>query len=110
MDETLKVNDELKSVEEEIAVIQGRLNYLGNRAAFSTIDLNIQPWIPTPTPSPTPTATPTATPTPLPTPETWRPADTAKVAGVELQESAQDTADFFIYYSMFGYQRIGHLI
>ncbi|MEM7112192.1 MAG: DUF4349 domain-containing protein [Chloroflexota bacterium] len=100
VDETLKVNDELKLVEEEIAVIQGRLNYLGNRAAFSTVDLNIQPWIPTPTPSPTPTATPTATPTPLPTPETWRPADTAKVAGVELQESAQETADFFIYYGI----------
>lgn len=98
--ETLKVNDELKEVEEEIAVIQGRLNYLGNRAAFSTIDLNIRPWIPTPTPSPTPTVTPTATPTPLPTPMIWRPGDTARVAGVELQESAQETADFFIYYGI----------
>lgn len=92
--ETLAVNEELKKVEEEIAVIQGRINFLRDRAAFSTIDLTLNPLIPTPTP------TPTATPTPLPTAETWRPADTAQLAVVELRESAQDTADFAIYRSI----------
>jgi hypothetical protein len=33
----------------------------------------------------------------LPTPENWRPGDTAKVASVQLQETAQSTADFLIY-------------
>lgn len=98
--ETLLVNDELKRVEEEIAVIQGRLNFLQDRAAFSTIDLNIQPWIPTPTATATATATPTPTATPLPTAEIWRPGDTVQVAAVQLQDTAQETADFALYNSI----------
>lgn len=98
--ETLEVNEELKQVEEEIAVIQGRLNFIVDRAAFSTIDLEVVPWIPTPTPSPTPTQTPTATPTPIPTADAWRPNDTVQVAAVELQDSMASTADFFIYYGI----------
>lgn len=100
VEQALEVNDELKKIEEEIAVIQGRMNFLRDRAAFSTIDLTIQPWIPTPTPSPTATATPTATPTPLPTPDTWRPGDTAETARVQLQNTSQSAADFTIYYGI----------
>jgi hypothetical protein len=91
------LNEELKQVEEEIAVIQGRINFLQDRSAFSTIDLTINPWIPTPTATATATATPTPTATPLPTAEVWRPGDTARVAAVQLQDSAQNTADFAIY-------------
>lgn len=100
VEQALEVNAELKIIEEEIAVIQGRINFLSDRAAFSTIDLTIDPWIPTPTPSPTPTMTPTSTPTPLPTPHEWRPGDTAETAAVQLQNTAQGTADFFIYYGI----------
>ena len=96
VEQALEVNEELKKIEEEIAIIQGRINFLRDRAAFSTIDLIIQPWIPTPTPSPTPTATPT----PLPTPDTWRPGNTAETARVQLQNTAQDVADFTIYNSI----------
>ena len=53
--ETLAVNEELKQVEEEIALIQGRINFLRDRSAFSTIDLTINPWIPTPIPTATAT-------------------------------------------------------
>jgi len=88
VEEALRVNDQLKQVEEEIAVIQGHRNYLGDRAAFSTIDLSLQPLLPTPTPSPIPTAA------------SWQPGNTAKVAVVNLQESAQQTADFSIYYGI----------
>lgn len=91
VDEALRVNTELRQIEEEIAVIQGRLNYLADRAAFSTIDLTLNPIVPTPTPTATPTATP------IPTAEGWRPGDTARVAAVELQETAQNVADFTIY-------------
>jgi hypothetical protein len=94
VEEALEINEELKVVEEEIAVIQGRINYLRDRAAFSTIDLTINPFIPTPTPTPTPTATP------IPTAEAWHPLNTAKVAAVDLQEAAQETADFSIYYGI----------
>jgi len=88
VEEALRVNDQLKQVEEEIAIIQGRRNYLSDRSAFSTIDLSLQPLLPTPTPSPIPTA------------ESWRPGNTAQVAVVNLQESAQKTADFSIYYGI----------
>lgn len=90
----LEVNKELTAVEEELNIIQGRMTYLADRAAFSTIGLKISPIIPTPTPQP---PTPTPTPTPLPTPASWRPGDTARIAAVEFQENAQTTADFLIY-------------
>lgn len=100
VEQALEVNAELKKIEEEMALIQGRINFLSDRAAFSTIDLTIDPWIPTPTPSPTPTETPTATPTPIPTPDEWRPGDTIETASVQLQNTAQGLADFFIYYGI----------
>jgi hypothetical protein len=101
--QALEVNEELKKLEEEMAVIQGRLNFLRDRAAFSTIDLTINPWIPTPTPTLTPTPTPTATATPtatstsIPTAQTWRPGDTAETAAVQLRNTTQSIADFLIY-------------
>lgn len=95
--ETLTVHQELIHIEGEIGEIQGRINFLSDRADTATITLRLTPYIPTPTPSPTATATPTATPTPLPTPDVWNPSDTAKTAGVRLQNTAQDAADFAIY-------------
>jgi hypothetical protein len=92
--ETLAIDRELRQIEEELELIQGRMTYLAGRAAFSTIDLTLNPLIPTPTPSPSPT------PTPLPTAEVWRPGDTAQLAAVQLQETAQDTADFTIFYAI----------
>ncbi len=100
VEQALAVNEELKTIEEEMALIQGRINFLSDRASFSTIDLTLDPWIPTPTPSPTPTVTPTYTPTPIPTPHEWHPGDTAGAAAVKLQNTAQGTADFFIYYGI----------
>ena len=88
VEEALRINEELKVVEEEIAIIEGRRNFLSDRAAFSTIDLNLQPILPTPTPSP------------IPTPASWQPGNTAQLAMVNLQESAQQTADFSIYYGI----------
>jgi hypothetical protein len=95
--ETLRVHQELQQIEDQIGELQGRANFLANRADAGSIQLSIVPFIPTPTPSPTATPTPTPTPTPLPTPEIWRPADTAKLAGVRLQDTAQSVGDFFLY-------------
>ena len=101
VEEALEVDRQLRLIEEEIAVIQGRINFLAQRAAFSTIDLTIEPLIPTPTPSATPTVTPTPTATPIPTPETWRPGDTVQVAAVQFQDTFQNIADAVIYVGIF---------
>lgn len=98
--ETLTVYAELVKVEQEINAIQGRINYLADRSAFSTINLDINPFIPTPTPTATATPTPTPTSTPLPTPDVWRPGDTAQTALVQFQNTAQKTADAGIYGSI----------
>ncbi|MCP4425291.1 MAG: DUF4349 domain-containing protein [Chloroflexi bacterium] len=95
--ETLTVHQELTHIEGEIGDLQGRINFLGDRADAATITLHLTPYIPTPTPSPTATPTPTPTPTPLPTPETWNPGDTAETARVQLQNTAQDAADVAIF-------------
>jgi hypothetical protein len=92
--DTLRINDELRQVEEDIAIIQGRMSTLQERAAFSTINLTIDPILPTATPTPSPT------PTPLPTPDSWQPGDTARTATVQLQNSFQSVADFLIYYGI----------
>lgn len=89
--ETLAVHEELTAIEAEISLVQGRINFLQDRASFSTITVNLQPFIPTPTP------TPTATPTAIPTAQSWRPGDTAQTAIVQLQDSATSFFDFVIY-------------
>lgn len=106
VEQALEINEQLKQIEEEIAIIQGRINYIRDRSAFSTVDLSIRPFIPTPTPTntptitPTPTATPTATPTMTPTPRAWNPGEKAGEAMSVLEDDFQDTADFFIYYGI----------
>jgi hypothetical protein len=50
VDEALQVNLKLSEVESEIEQIKGRMQYLKDRSAFSTIVVNLQPDVPTPTP------------------------------------------------------------
>jgi hypothetical protein len=80
IEESLEVNRQLSEMEDQIEQVKGRLNFLRDRAAFSTITVNLNPILPTPTPTPTPTVTPTPTPTVTPTPDVWRPGETAKEA------------------------------
>lgn len=51
VDEALKVNTELGRLQEQIEQITGRMEYLKNRAAYSTINVTLNP-IATPTPTP----------------------------------------------------------
>ena len=74
VEESLTVSRQLSDIEAEIEQVKGRMAYLKDRAAFSTITLQIIPQIPTPTPMPSPT--PTMTPTPTPTPVPWSPGQT----------------------------------
>ena len=91
VEESLRINEELTVVEEEIEQVEGRMNYLFDRAAYSTITVQVKPELPpmvptpTPTPAPTPTPTPTPTSTPTPTPiPPWSPMDTVDQAGHTL--------------------------
>ncbi len=59
VEEALQVNAQLAAVEAEIEQVQGRMNYLFDRAAFSTLTIEVSPDLPS---LPTPTSTPTPTP------------------------------------------------
>jgi hypothetical protein len=79
VEESLRVNDQLAAIEEQIEQVQGRMNYLFDRAAYSTITVQISPELPLVTPTPTPPLPPTPTPTPP-----WTPMQTAHQAGQTL--------------------------
>jgi hypothetical protein len=82
VEESLRVNKELSNITAQIEEIKGKMNFLKDRAAYSTITVNLEPEVGTPTPTPTPTITPTptatATPTvtPTATPIVWKPDET----------------------------------
>lgn len=74
VEESLRINQELTNIEAQIEQVKGRMNFLSNRSAYSTITINLEPDIPVLTPTVTPTATPTATPEP------WNPGKTTRQA------------------------------
>lgn len=91
VDEALRVNQELANIEAQIEQIKGRMNYLNDRSAFSTITLNLEPEFPILTPTPTSTPKPTATPIP------WKPADTFNDATSTVTVVYQGIANFLIW-------------
>ena len=70
VDESLVVSARLGEVEAEIEQVKGRINFLKDRAAFSTITIQIIPEIPTPVVAthPNPGASPKASAAPLRSP------------------------------------------
>lgn len=91
VDEALRVNQELANIEAQIEQIKGRMNYLSDRSAYSTITINLEPEFPVLTPTPTSTPKPTATPIP------WKPADTFNDAKGTVTVVYQGIADFLIW-------------
>jgi hypothetical protein len=91
VDEALRINQELANIEAQIEQIKGRMNYLNDRSAYSTITINFEPEFPVLTPTPTPTAYPTATPIP------WKPGDTFDEAKKTVTVAYQGIADFLIW-------------
>lgn len=85
VEEALKVNEQLSQVEAQIEEIQGRMNYLSDRAAFSTIDITLGPQRPTPTPTPTPT------------PEAWQPGQTFDQASQALVRILETVGNMAIW-------------
>ncbi len=97
VEEALKVNQQLKEVENEIEQVQGRMNYLFDRAAYSTIAINLEPLIPPAEPTLTPTITVTPTPWPTLTPTPWTPGETFRDASSTLGNLFRGAVDFLIY-------------
>lgn len=91
IDEALRINQELANIEAQIEQIKGRMNYLNDRSAFSTITINFEPEFPVLTPTPTPTAHPTATPIP------WNPGQTFGDAKNTVTVAYQGVANFLIW-------------
>ena len=46
VDEALRINQELANLDAQIEQIKGRMNYLNDRSAFSTITINFEPELP----------------------------------------------------------------
>jgi hypothetical protein len=88
VDEALRINQELAQIEAQIEEVKGRMNYLSDRSAFSTITVSISPELPEIV---TPTPTPTATPKP------WTPGDTLDDATGTLIKSYQGIVEFGIW-------------
>ena len=91
VDEALRINQELANIEAQIEQINGQMNYISDRSAFSTITVNFEPEFPILTPTPTPTAYPTATPIP------WKPDETFNDAMGTVTVAYQGIANFLIW-------------
>jgi hypothetical protein len=91
IDEALRINQELANIESQIEQIKGRMNYLNDRSAYSTITINFEPELPVLTPTPTATPVPTATPIP------WNPGETFDDATSTVTVLYQGIASFMIW-------------
>ena len=85
VDEALRINQELAAIEAQIEEVKGRMNYLSDRSAFSTITVTISPDLPE------------IEPAPVPQPRPWTPSDTLKDAAQTLVKAYQGIAEFTIW-------------
>ncbi len=83
--DALEVNQQLSDVEGQIEQVKGRMQFLKDRSAFSTIALTLNPQVPTPTPSPTPT------------PAAWQPGKTITAAGDTLGSLLRSLVDAVLW-------------
>ncbi len=70
------------------------MNYLADRSAFSTVNIQIEPELPPFTPTPSPTPRPTSTPVP------WKPVETIKESAKTVTIAYQGIIDFLIWFLM----------
>ncbi len=85
VDEALRVNQELANIEAQIEQIKGQMNYLSDRASYSTITVNLEPVLPEIEPLPTPT------------PTAWDPSDTFEDARKTLVNTYQGLFEVLIW-------------
>jgi hypothetical protein len=85
VDEALRINQELAAIEAQIEEVKGRMNYLSDRSAFSTITVTLSPELPE------------IEPAPAPRPKPWTPSETLKEATETLVKAYQGIAEFAIW-------------
>jgi Domain of unknown function (DUF4349) len=85
VDEALRINQELAQIEAQIEEVKGKMKYLSDRSAFSTITVSISPDLPV------------IEPAPAPTPEPWTPGKTLKDATQALVNAYQGFVEFAIW-------------
>jgi len=85
VDEALRINQELAQIEAQIEEVKGRMSYLSDRSAFSTITVTISPDLPE------------IEPAPAPKPKPWTPSETLKEATETLVKAYQGIAEFAIW-------------
>ncbi|KXK13528.1 MAG: hypothetical protein UZ14_CFX002001607 [Chloroflexi bacterium OLB14] len=90
VDEALRINQQLSEIERQIEEIKGRINYLQDRSAYSTITVNIEPKLPE-------YVAPTPTPMPTPEPEPWKPGETFENAKKTVVGAYQNIIEFLIW-------------
>ena len=83
VDEALRINQELAQIEAQIEEVKGRMNYLSDRSAFSTITVSISPDLPAVEPAPKP--------------KPWTPVETLKDATETLVKAYQGILEFAIW-------------
>jgi hypothetical protein len=92
VDEALRINQQLSDVEAQIEQIKGKMNYLSDRSAFSTVTVTIEPDLPPIPATATPTPVPTATPVP------WDPGKTFEKSTKTLTTAYQGIVEFLIWF------------
>ena len=97
VDEALRINQQLSDIENQIEQIKGRMNYLADRSAFSTITVNFEPEFPILTATPTLTPEPTLTPRPTFTSTPWKPGETFTDASRTVANTYRGLIDFLIW-------------
>lgn len=85
VDEALRVNQELANIEGQIEQIKGKMNYLSDRSAYSTITINFEPELPVIAPDPTPAPAP------------WNPGQTFEDATATLGILYRGIANMLIW-------------
>lgn len=94
VEESLRVNEQLAAIEAEIETVKGRMNYLTDRSAYSTITVQLNPELPPVAVPPTPT------PTPKVTPEPWRASAVAADATATLTSILKVLAELVIWFGI----------
>jgi len=85
VDEALRINQELAQIEAQIEEVKGRMNYLSDRSAFSTITVTITPQLSE------------IEPAPVSEPKPWTPSETLKDATETLVKAYQGIVEFSIW-------------
>ncbi|HAV78315.1 MAG TPA: hypothetical protein DCX53_13290 [Anaerolineae bacterium] len=85
VDEALRINQELSNLDAQIEQIKGRMNYLNDRSAFSTITITLEPEFPE------------LKPVVPPAPQAWNPGIVLKDAVEVLTVAYQGIAEFVIW-------------